>query len=298
MKSATILKPLPTAGCHSNRSLLVAAVLVGLTLANAQATLLFSDTFDYPDGSLTANSGGAWTTNSGTADQMQVIGSSAQITRSQSEDVARSLGATYSSGTLFYSALITMTEVPLLSQYGGYVMHLSDTEGGIDTDFFARLYVNRVDTSDQFVFGVRNRSLLTSPSDYPTVFASDQPIDLNTQVAVVVRLDLETKQSTLWVNPENSGSPSVTDTFEVSFSGLDQTLSRLSMRQASGIGTMLVDEVRVGTTFDDVLLVAVPEPGVVSLVLLGLLATGIVVRKKIQNGFSGSTLSGTAPAKG
>jgi hypothetical protein len=253
----------------SVRAAAVGVLMAISLLSTGGAAVIFDEKFDYADGSLSSVSGGNWNFNpngGGSAGQLQVAGGKVMPTFSNGEDVTRSLGANYASGTLYYSALVTMTAIPGTGQYGAYVMHFSDTESGQSTDFFARLYVKAVD-SQTFNFGVRNRSLQASPSDYPTVF-DPTAISLNTEVAIVVKFDFATLQSTLWVNPVDANSASVTDTFTVAFAGADQTLSQLSIREAAGIGSSMIDQVKVGTEFEDVFLVAVPEPG--SLALLGM----------------------------
>lgn len=262
------------------KSVIFAGILGGLSFflpRDAAAASIITETFDYPDGPLTTGSGGAWFTVSGSADQMQVSGGAAQLTFSNTEDVARSFEQSYSTGTLFYSVMLTMHVGP--GTAGQYLMHLSDTETGISTDFFARLYVKGV--GDGYQLGIRNRSLQSSPSDYPVVYDESVTLSLETQVAVVVKFDFETLQSTLWINPLNESSQSVTDVFEVSFAGLDQTLSRIAMREASGIGTSSIDQILVGTTFDDVF-VAVPEPSVMVLLAIsgGLFLVGARISRR------------------
>ena len=274
-------------------SLLGLAAVLAFSASSARATAIFDETFDYPDGPLTTNSSGNWTTVSGTAGQMTTTGGSVGVTFSNSEDVARSIGANYSSGTLYYSALITMTAIPGTGQYGAYLMHFSDTDTGIETDFFARLYVKAVDSST-FNYGVRNRSQQGSTSDYDTVF-DPTAISLNTQVAIVVKFDFTTLQSTLWINPVDENSASVTDTFAVSFAGSDQSLSRLSIRESSGIGASVIDQIKVGTEFGDVFLVAVPEPGTVSLLLGGAFLALIFVRARASQGFASAKLTHSQP---
>lgn len=245
--------------------------------SSAQATVIFDETFDYPDGAITENSSGTWTTvSAGTTGTLDASGGKAVVTSSRSEDIARPLGGNFTEGALYYSALITMTGIPGTSQFGAYLMHFSDTDTGTSTDFFARLFVKAVD-SNTFHFGIRNRSLQASPSDYDPVY-DPTAISLNTEVTIVVKFDFTTLQSTLWINPVDESSASVTDTAVVSFAGPDQTLSLFSLRQASGIGTSLIDEIKVGTAFEDVFPVAIPEPGSAGLALAGLFAAAMIAR--------------------
>lgn len=259
---------------HRNGIVTLGLVLVAATLTS-KAAPIWDEEFNYPDGPLAVSSGGVWYAYSGGANQMTVSNGSVIVSRSNSEDLARDLGSFYSSGTLYYSALITMTEIP--GPVGSYLMHFSDTESNEKTDFFARLYVKAVGAGYQF--GIRNRSLQAEQSDYPVVFDESVTLSLGQQVAIVVKFDFETLQSTLWINPLDESSASVTDTFEVSFAGDDQTLSRLSLREASGIGTSSITRIVVGTTFEDVYLQAVPEPASWMLFGAAVMALGVEFRR-------------------
>lgn len=262
------------------RSLCVIGLVVALSVPLANAGTIFSEYFDYENGPLTSVSAGVWYKHDTSVgvEQLQVENGAARLSFSNAEDVARNFDQNYTSGTLFYSTVMTMTTLP--GTGGAYLMHLSDTDTGMDTDFFARLFVKSAGSGYQI--GIRNRSLQANPSDYPVVYEESVTLALNTAVAVIVKFDFETMQSTLWINPVDQSSASVTDTFEVAFSGLDQSLSRIALRQASGIGNSSLDQILVGTTFDDVF-VAVPEPATLALLgggAAGLLASGAVRRRK------------------
>ncbi len=231
-------------------------LVTGEAFISANAAVLFNEDFDYEDGALTSVSEGAWNFNAnggGSQGQLQVVGGSAVATYSRGEDAYRALDTAYSSGVLYYSALFTVTELP--NSYGGYFFNFSDTDSGTDTDYFARLFI--VVTGEQYQLGIKNRS--TYPTDYSPLY-NETPLDLNVQVAVVVKFDFSTLQATLWINPTDENSASITDSTAVAFSGADQALSRFQIREVAGIGTSVIETIRVGTTFEDVLLVAVPEP--------------------------------------
>jgi len=71
-----------------------------------------------------------------------------------------------------------------------------------------------------------------------------------------VRYNVDTGETTLWVNPADPGSPSVTAQDPV----VPVSLYYFSFRQSSGIGTLSVDEVKVGTAWEDVWEPAGPVP--------------------------------------
>lgn len=237
----------------------------------SHATAIFTDSFDYPDGPLTTGSGGVWTTFSGTADQLQVSGGSIGLTFAQSEDVVRALGSSFTSGRIYYSLTTNVSVLPTAT--GSYFTHFSDGETGVGADFISRLYVKAGATPDTIQFGIRNSS-----SGGAEVFA-DQEFGLNQDLALVVRFDFTTLQSTLWINPTNEASPSTTDTSVFTFNGTTTgVLNGLNFRQAGGIGTSTIGILRTGTTFADV--TPVPEPGTLALVGLGMVGLLYGIRRQ------------------
>jgi len=74
-------------------------------------------------------------------------------------------------------------------------------------------------------------------------------LSLNTDYRVVLRYNVGTGVSTLWVNPSAESDPSVTATDVPS----TLAISTFAFRQATGIGTLTVDDLIVGTSFNTVL---------------------------------------------
>ncbi|MEI2722343.1 MAG: hypothetical protein V9H26_02025 [Verrucomicrobiota bacterium] len=72
-------------------NLIVAIALV----VSSRAGIVFSDTFNYPDGGIVTNSAGIWVANTGTANTMLASNSELVVSTSRTEDIAASLGATY-----------------------------------------------------------------------------------------------------------------------------------------------------------------------------------------------------------
>ncbi len=89
-------------------------------VCQSQAIVLLQDDFSYADGSLVANSGGNWTTTSGTAGQVDVAGGVLNLTQAESEDVNRTF-ASQASGSLFAGVNVNFSGLP--SGTGGYFMH-------------------------------------------------------------------------------------------------------------------------------------------------------------------------------
>ena len=86
---------------------------------------LFSDNFNYPNGSIITNSGFVWTNHSGTVGEMQVTNYQLQVTDHQSEDVHAIIpGGPYptGSGALYYSFTVNFVELPTPS---GSILRIS-----------------------------------------------------------------------------------------------------------------------------------------------------------------------------
>ena len=80
---------------------------------------------------------------------------------------------------------------------------------------------------------------------------------------VVLRYNSGTGESVLWVNPNNEGSPSVGAQDATTAS----TIGAYGLRQADAIGTSLLDNLVIGTSFSDVAPIVsdpTPEPIVIT----------------------------------
>jgi hypothetical protein len=244
-----------------------AVLLAGFLMGSAKADTLLSDSFNYADGDLLTVSGGLWTLNSGST-ALNVLSGQAIVTSANSQDDAQAFAAA-SSGTLYYGFDATVTSVP--GTTGSYIATLWDGETGSATDYVARLQVAQGSTTSKVKFGILN------DTGNAVVFYGSE-FDLSTAVRIVVAFDFSTMTSTLWINPTDASSTSITDTVAASFSNPSNTLGNFLLRQASGIGTTAVDNLTVATTFAEV--AAVPEPATVALIALGLGAAVWGVRRK------------------
>jgi hypothetical protein len=223
-------------------------------LVSAQGSLILSEDFNYTDGSLTNVSGGLWTKTSGTADpsDLMVNGNRLQVFSTRSDDANRSLGGDYSSGSLYYSVRINMSSLPGGTS-GSYLAALANAAG---SSFRDRLFVQTNNAAlGHYRIGIANGSLST------TFWGSD--LALNTEYTVVVRSDLDTDTTYLWINPVDESSLSINVYGDSSVQA-----SSFAFRQITGIGSSTFDGLRVGTTFADVM--AIPEPASMGLLAMGL----------------------------
>ena len=245
----------------------IALLLVGLFAATSttKAASVFSDVFNYPDGGIVANSSGIWINNSGTAGTMLVSNQTLIVSTSRAEDIAHYFGSVYPTNgpvTALYSSY-TIKCVGLPTVLGTYFNHFTGTNGysGL-SGHRARVWAATTnsaagtnDTSGNFYLYIVNSvgSTTNGNNQWPTALAT------NVTYTIVTKYVLATGASTLWVNPNSESDPSVTDLISLPLepgttaptNGI-LNISHYSFRQATGEGTMLVNNLKIGTVFSDV----------------------------------------------
>lgn len=225
-------------------------LLAGLA-CSTQANSILSDDFNYPDGAIVGAPGSPWLNSSGTAGTMLASNNELEVSTARSEDIAAPLsGGPYMSNGILPAvyAKFTMrfTQTPLVA--GTYFAHF--TGENISTDYRARIHASTTNVATlgnaadgNFFLGIANNSGNIGLSvPFPTELTT------NVTYTVVTRLELATGLSTLWINPDDEGSTSVTATLSP---GLTNP-KYFGFRQATGEGTMRIDALRVGTKFSDV----------------------------------------------
>ncbi|HPY29633.1 MAG TPA: hypothetical protein PLT00_06060 [Verrucomicrobiota bacterium] len=206
----------------------------------APGALIWNEPFDYPDGSLILVSGGVWTNHSGAPEQVDVASGKVNLTQSEAEDVSAGLpGGPYSGeGVLFASFVVNFSMPPVGT--GGYFWHYRDTG---TTMFRARVFA--VPNGSTYRVGIANGG------NAPVVIPTD--LDLNTDVKLVVRI-INGTNSTLWINPtsEASSANRADANDNTSAVPLHSVCLRQSLSSGNGMGTLTLDDLRIGTTFADV----------------------------------------------
>ena len=204
--------------------------------------LLLADSFSYADGSVTTNSGFLWNAHSGTTGQTQVATGKLLLTSTQSEDFNAGLTnqpyAPASSAVLYAGFTVNFSALP----GSQFFAHFKDNSTGFRCRVFATL-TNA--TAGSFRLGIANNVNNVAATNPP--FAQD--LALNTDCRVIMRYDVASGISTLWVNPASEGDPSVTATDTPS----TMTVTSFAFRQAAGIGSFSVDNLLVGASFATVL---------------------------------------------
>ena len=217
--------------------------------------LLRADDFERPNGPL-VQFDGQWISNGGTggsnSQQLQIVGGKIKVLASSgitnTEDVLTDLPpgqfsppvyATNSGVVLYASMTINLTNLPTMG--GDYFAHFRDVSG---LGFRGRVYVATTNASTgHYRIGVANAaSSIRSSWQIPTNLAT------NTSYLIVFRYNIATAETYLWLNPNSESSPGVAAT---DFATLTD-VTAFAFRQNAGIGAVCVDDLKVGTSFSDV----------------------------------------------
>ncbi len=234
-------------------------ITFGLLIASAMgvhATVVFSDSFSYADGPLTAVSAGIWSAHSSSGG-IFVTNQQLQVTSSLSEDDNALLAGqpyTTNSPTVLYSAFkVTFTALP--NAAGAYFAHFKDTNSGAATGFGARVWASATNAIDNtavpagtFRLGVGNGANANAASGQLT-----NQLTTNVTYIVVTRFVPSTGLATIWLNPSAESDPSVTATDAGTTARTNQIdVVAYAFRQNAGEGTMLIDDLKVSTVFNDI----------------------------------------------
>jgi len=218
-------------------------------LVTVNPLILLSENFNYADGSLVTNSGFFWNTFSGTTGDLSVASSKLSVSASRTEDVAAPLtNGPYaaSSGVILYAGLtVNFSALPASTYFAFF------KDNG--TTFRGKIFGTTNGAAAGSVrFAVMN-SGSTLDATNPIIA---QDISLNTSHRVILRYDVGSGLSTLWVDPASESDPSITAN---DFQG-PSIISTFAFRQNTGEGALTVDDLIVGTTFATVLGSVGPGP--------------------------------------
>jgi hypothetical protein len=248
---------------NTNRTLQLTNTLAGVTLVTVTVSdgtfnvptaftltvspdngILLAEDFNYADGSIITNSSFLWQPNTGTTGQAQIVSGKLLLANNGSEDLYRWFtNAPYAdtSGQIIFTRyVVNFTALPTASGNGQYFQH---------TYAFSGAYKARVFSTTNGAAPGKFRISISNGGNTPQTFPQD--LSLNESYVVITRYNTGNSESTLWINPTSSSSTSVT--------GIDSTSTTttygVSFRQSTGIGSMSIDDLLVGSTFNQVLLV-------------------------------------------
>jgi len=214
----------------------------------SSTNVVLLEPFEYPEGSLNTNSGFRWSNHSGIAGQTQVTAGELRLNNVQTEDISSVLvGAPYApdSGKTLYSAfMVNFQTLPAFP--GEYFAHFLTP--GASGAFRARLFATTLDTA----LGSYRLAIANTAGSVSNAVAFPLDLSLDVEYLVVVRYDIASGTSTLWVNPQSESDPGATATDNPIVSSINAWAFRQSAANGD-IGRLRIDDLTVGFSFADVL---------------------------------------------
>lgn len=235
------------------------------SVIGANAQLVYTDSFDYPDGLLVGAPGSPWVNNYPPAGEVSVSSGRAFLNQDKDESVRVNFTNSYSSGALYASFTINFSKLP--DGHGNYFCFFR--QSSVD-NLRARVWA----TTNQSPSGQMRLGIATL-GEWPVVAPFD--FGLGQTQFVVVRIALSNSISTIWINPiseadSSKQAVSTNDIGSVSIGhfGFYQTDKSFQFGTPDSMGQLYFDDLRVGRTFADV----VPNPAPPILHPPGFLAGG------------------------
>jgi hypothetical protein len=211
------------------------------------ASVLLCDSFAYPDGPLNTNSAFRWSNHSGFAGQVAVQGEALQLSSLLTEDTSAVLigapyGPTNNAKALYVGFTINFSVLP--SGVGDYFAHFREDP----LTFKARVFATTTNAAPgTYRLAIANGSgNIVNATHFPT------DLNLSTEYVVVVRYDISSAISTLWINPRSEADASVTAADSTPAEAIIAWAFRQSSTQNGSIGSLAVDDMKVGCSFHDV----------------------------------------------
>jgi len=250
------------------KKILTIISLAAVTLAGAQAQIIFYEPFNFTTTNLGTQSG--WTNvNTGdtigtVAGNLAVSGLASPIGNRVAFDAAgidsQRTYTAINSGTVWFSFAFQVTALGSLNATGGYFAGL----GANSTDFSSTIWTR----SDGVGFDIGVSNNTTAPGTNWTTGTTA----INTTQFVVGNFNLAADTSAFWINPSSSAFGTLSAP-TATFSGLAgttrTTLDRFFIRQDGATATPFVqlDELRVGQDWASV--TPIPEPSTFAAIALG-----------------------------
>ena len=238
------------------KKLVTTFAMIALAFAAAtpsMAASLVFDTFSYNNGDLVPN--GGWANYSGATTDIQVASGHARIVPAAAND--DHILFTPQATTVKTYACFDVTVEPFINQPKPvYFAELKDAGAA---NLVSRVYVLPL-AAGGWTFGLSHSSTSATVGVVPWGTALSSGV----QYHLVINYDPNNRSSTLWVNPTNELSPSVTD---VNASFTEVALDHFGLRESSSASTLppaqttafagsanaiiSVDNLGIGTTFAD-----------------------------------------------
>jgi hypothetical protein len=208
---------------------------------NASATLLLDEPFNYADGPLEAVSSETWTNNSGLPGLIGI--NSGRVLLSQTagaEGVGTAIAAS-GLNTIYASFTVNFSARP--AGGGGAVFAQFRAAGALRARVFARTNGAAAGKYRLAIANAAGAPSVTFPAD----------LGLSTNHTVVIRYNVLTGASTLWVNPGNAEqSASVTAIDPVIGTNIVWFDLAQSLSTTNGMGDLAVDSLKIANSFPEV----------------------------------------------
>ncbi|MEO7297415.1 MAG: immunoglobulin domain-containing protein [Verrucomicrobiota bacterium] len=204
------------------------------------AALLFQDNFSYSDGPIVTAPGSPWSLHSGSAGDALVAGGKLEVSSSRGDDVDASIPGqpyTAASGSVLYSSFkVSFSALP--TSGGAYFAHFNASS------FRGVIFASTSGAPSAFFrLGIGNTSGATATSGQLT-----NNLSLNQTYFIVTRYNVATGLGTIWLNPALESDPNVT----AADSASTVNILAYSFRQTPSEGTMVIDDLKLATSFADV----------------------------------------------
>lgn len=220
-----------------------------MTTASGLSAVIIDEPFDYPDTPLMFNT--PWSVREAFIGAANVVDGELFLTSAEYNTVQRSFengpyGGAEGETDLYVGMRVKILGMPTWAHFAQLV---GDNEV-IRSRLYAILDLN--DEAGVFRFGAESTRLIP-PS--PSALAHSGQLATNHFYFVVTKHNFASRATTLWVAPtQESDASSTTTVNPTTLAGLNG----FQFRQGPGMGTMLVDDLKIGSTFSDVMLSNLP----------------------------------------
>jgi len=242
------------------RKIAIAFLAVGLAavpVSSALATTLLSESFTYPDGNLVGN--GGWANYSGATFDIQVAtGAASGFGPNANDDHLLWTPGQPAQPTTVPTYACFKVRIPAVAGAPKPIYFAELKDAGA-TLLVSRVYVLPI--TGGFTFGISNTSTNATTNGVTPWSASTLLYD--TDYVIAIKYDPTIATSTLWVNPADELSPSVTNTtvappaavavqgFGLRQSATASTLPPVPSYAGTDDWSFVVDDLSVGTSFAD-----------------------------------------------
>jgi hypothetical protein len=251
-----------------------------LLISSAQATLLFSEGFDYTSGTGLSGSG-PWSSGGNSAalaigagnltyPGLLDLGGNELIINNGTATSSVATFTSQTSGKVYYSFLFNAAAVNSANSYFTAMNNASTGSSGAPN--------GSSDVIDAYYY--TNGKMYLRANALSATAGTGTALTLNQTYLIVEMYDIDNKTASLWINPTPGDPEPATTAFLSGTTGT--SIDRVGFKaQSSAGGPYTIDTLRVGTTWEDVTPAVVPEPSTIALAAAGIgLMFGLIRRRR------------------